>query len=82
MAGYVKEQSVFDKLNNNFTYHKPFGDQPQRYEDIRRLAYDLASFLVTSCPESRELSLAMTNLEQAIMWANASIARNESEKEV
>jgi hypothetical protein len=25
----------------------------------------------------RETSLAMTNLEQAVMWANAAIARNE-----
>jgi hypothetical protein len=28
------------------------------------------------CPESREKSLAITNLEQAVMWANAAIARN------
>jgi hypothetical protein len=29
-----------------------------------------------NCPDSREKSLAMTNLEQAVMWANAAIARN------
>ena len=29
------------------------------------------------CPESREKSLAMTKIEEATMWANASIARRE-----
>ena len=67
-----------DELNKRFTYHAPFGDQPRRYEDIRRNAYTFAGFLVASCPESRELSLALTNLEQAVFWANAAIARNES----
>ena len=33
--------------------------------------------MIASCPDSRELSLALTNLEQAVFWANASIARNE-----
>ncbi|WP_420909120.1 DUF7681 family protein [Lysinibacillus fusiformis] len=28
------------------------------------------------CPNSREKSVAMTNLETAMFWANDSIARN------
>jgi len=64
-------------IENNFTYHPPIGDQAQRYEDIRAKAKGLAYFIETRCPESRERSLAMTKLEEAIMWANASIARNE-----
>ncbi len=32
------------------------------------------------CPESREKSLAITNLQQSVMWANASIAINEEDK--
>lgn len=28
-------------------------------------------------PNSREKSLAMTKLEECVMWANVSIARNE-----
>jgi hypothetical protein len=31
------------------------------------------------CPGSRELSLAITKLEEAVFWANAAIARNEKE---
>lgn len=60
-----------------FKYHPPHGDQPLRYEQLRTEARGLAGHILASCPESRERSLALTNLEQAIFWANASIARNE-----
>lgn len=60
-----------------FTYHKPFGDQPVRYEELRSRANALAAGIAVLCPNSREKSLALTNLQQAVMWANASIAINE-----
>ena len=66
-------------LENNFTYHKPFGNQASRYQNLRDLAKELASMFLDYCPESRERSLALTKLEEAVMWANASIARNEKE---
>ena len=65
------------KLDTNFVYHQPKGDQNTRYETIRSSAKLFAEYLLSICPPSRELSLAITNLEQAVMWANASIARNE-----
>ena len=64
-------------LNNIYTYHAPKGDQQERYEDIREKARELAELIERSCPDSREKSLAHTKLEEAVMWANASIARNE-----
>ena len=64
-------------IENNFTYHKPFGSQQERYERIRALAKELAYEFSFSCPQSRELSVALTNLESSVMWANAAIARNE-----
>lgn len=66
-------------LDSVFTYHKPFGDQPQRYEAIRAHARALAALIVESTPESREQSVALTNVQQAVMWANAAIAINEKE---
>jgi hypothetical protein len=65
-------------LDNNFMYHQPIGDQPERYEALRIKAKGLAMLINKSCPESREKALAMTKLEEATMWANASIARNEA----
>lgn len=64
-------------LDNIFTYHAPKADQPKRYEELRSHAKALAVDIVKFCPESRERSLALTKLEESIMWANAAIARNE-----
>ena len=68
-----------EQIENTFTYHKPFGGQPARYEALRCEARELALHIQDFCPESREKSLALTSLQQAIMWANASIAINEKE---
>ena len=68
---------TIDDLEKRFTYHPPKGDQPSRYEIIRGQARNFANYIDENCPDSREKSLAMTKLEEVVMWANASIARNE-----
>jgi hypothetical protein len=65
------------ELETRFTYHPPKGDQAARYQQIRQEARSLAERIDAGCPESREKSLALTSLEQAVMWANAAIARRE-----
>jgi len=65
------------QIENNFTYHPPKNDQAERYVAIRNKAKELAFLIQDSSPTSREQSLAFTNLEQCVMWANAAIARNE-----
>ena len=67
-----------EELALRFTYHPPTGDQPERYVRIRDAARALAGILVADCPLSRELSLAVTHLEEAVFWANAAIARREA----
>ena len=64
-----------DDIDNRFTYHTPKLGQPAMYEEIRELARNVAHRLNELCPESREKSLAITHLEEAVFWANASIAR-------
>lgn len=66
-----------EQIENNFTYHAPKNDQQDRYMEIRVYAKALAILINDKCPESREKAIALTNLEQSVMWANASIARNE-----
>jgi hypothetical protein len=66
-----------EELETRFTYHPPKGDQPQKYELIRASSRQLAELVEQLCPESREKALAITNIEQASMWANAAIARRE-----
>ena len=76
-SGIPRSASLTDRLENDFTYHPPKGNQQARYEDIRSQALAFAHEIARMVPESREQSLALTNLEQAVFWANAGIARNE-----
>jgi len=64
-------------LDNNFVYHSPKLGQPEKYQTLRDKSKELAELINDLCPESREKSCAFTNLEQAMFWANASIARND-----
>lgn len=65
------------QIENNFTYHAPKEGQPERYEQLRSKAKELALLIVEITPSSREQSVALTELETAVFWANAAIARNE-----
>ena len=64
-----------ETIENNFKYHAPTGDQQTKYEALRAKGKELAYLIEESCPPGREKSLAITKLEEAIMWANASVAR-------
>ena len=64
-------------LENRFTYHSPKEGQPEKYGTLRHIAFKFALDIFNNCPDSHERSLAITKLEEAVMWANASIARNE-----
>jgi len=79
MGHSAADKIMLDRIGRDFTYHAPKGDQPQRYERLREAAKALAEMIVMSCPDSRERALAITKLEEAVMWTNAGIARNESE---
>ena len=81
MALYPFTDEEALKVVNNFSYHKPIEGQPEKYEELRNKAKEIALRILNLCPPSRERSLALTKLEEAIMWANASIARNETEQE-
>lgn len=65
-----------NQIENNFKYHAPSQEQQESYIELRQKGKELAYTIVALCPKSREASLAMTKLEEAIFWANASIARN------
>jgi len=66
-----------EEIRTRFMYYKAKDGQPEKYVAIRNMAKELALALDAACPESREKSLAITRLEECVMWANASIARRE-----
>ena len=65
------------ELKTRFTYHPPKDNQPEKYETMRGAALEFSRMIVECCPESRERSLALTKLDEVVMWANAAIARRE-----
>lgn len=73
---YQTEDSA-TAVAHRFTYHAPKDDQAERYEMLRDMARALADAVDIECPPSREKALALTKLEECVMWANAAIARNE-----
>ena len=66
------------QIENNFKYHAPKEGQPEIYTALRAKAKEFAELINQVCPASREKSLAITELETSVFWANASIAREES----
>lgn len=65
-----------DDISNSFGFHPGTQDVTALYKEIRNAFESVAQFINQSCPDSRELSLAITNLEQAQMWAIKSVAVN------
>lgn len=65
-----------EELSHRFAYHPPKNDKTIRaHEAVRTLLDEAADRLNEIVPDGREKALVMTNLEQAMMWANAGIAR-------
>lgn len=77
MPKYPITDSDREDFAKRFTYHVVKNDQGERYTSLRIEARELAELVLEHCPSSRERSLALTKLEEAIFWANASIVRNE-----
>lgn len=66
-----------DDNQSRFTYHPPQEGQPEKYEALRAGGLALADQIAQLCPESRERSIAINKVDEAIMWANAAVARRE-----
>jgi hypothetical protein len=60
-----------------FSYHAPKAGQPAKYEQLRAKAKEFALLLCELTPFSEEQAIAITKLEESVMWANAAIARRE-----
>lgn len=69
--------SIHDELTNRFTYHAPKGDQAERYATLRAAALEFARAVVRLCPAGSRRSRALDKIDEAMMLANAAIARGE-----
>lgn len=65
-------------LENRFIFHPATNeDTRDRHERVRSICLATAEILTAIVPEGRELSLAITKLEETMFWANAGIARED-----
>lgn len=60
-----------------FTYHPPSGTQQARYVALRNIGKAFAEAIIEFTPASREQSLAITRVQEAVQMANAAIAIHE-----
>ena len=64
-----------DEIDKRFDHHPPTGEKIGLHAKTR-VAFKELAHVVNMLPASREQSLALTALEEGLMWANAAIARN------
>lgn len=56
-------------LQRSMTNIPPTEQQIERIESTRDAAKDLGRRIIDNCADGRERSLALTHLEDAVMWA-------------
>ncbi len=64
-----------EDIEKRFTHHVPNEEKIRRHESLRTECKNLAFNLNSVLPDGREKSLALTHLEEVLMWSNAAIAR-------
>jgi hypothetical protein len=64
-------------LENRFAYHAPNDDRRERHEILRKKLGMLAQEICSLVPSGRELSTALSRLEEVMFWGNAGIAREQ-----
>ena len=69
-----KEQEIIDR---NFYFQELEGYQSVKCENLKSWFPEVARAIMFFCPDSRERSLALTNLEQSMFWALEGIRRNK-----
>lgn len=74
---YQPNPAMVKRLEDDCRYHPVHGDQAERYAANRADVEALGKALLERCPESRELTIAIRRLKEALMYANAAIAINE-----
>lgn len=65
-----------EDIEHRFAFHAASTQEKRdEHTSVRAACRDLALKIDADVPEGREKALALTKIEEAMMWANAAIAR-------
>lgn len=68
-----------DDIEHRFRFHAATTEELRtKHENVRSSCRTLAHFINGLMPDGREKSLAITALEECMMWANAGVARGQN----
>lgn len=71
-----------EEIRHRFEYHRPGSAETRaQHTLVRTMTRNLAETFVQELPAGREQALALTKLEEALFWANAAIARHQTDTE-
>lgn len=70
---------MIDRIEHEFKYHAPDEDAVVVHETLRTIYRNTAGAMDQLLPDSREKSIVITKLREAMMWANAAVALNKQE---
>lgn len=67
-------------LEHRFAFHAATTEEKRdAHTSVRQACRALADFLNNKLPEGREKALAITHLEEVMLWGNAALARQKEE---
>lgn len=69
MTSQAEKKTLTDRVLNSLSYHRPPDHIMDDCERLRAAYKHLAVVTIETCPVGRELSLALTNIEDSLMWA-------------
>lgn len=78
-TGDKAEKAHIDKP---FAYHKPSEDGMAKITSLREGFSRIKGLIELHCPESRQRSVALTELETSAMWAIKAVVFNDPKSEV
>jgi hypothetical protein len=64
-------------IDKPFAYHKPSEDGLDKITKLRQIFSVVKTAIEHNCPESRQRSVALTELETAAMWAIKAVVFND-----
>jgi lipopolysaccharide biosynthesis regulator YciM len=82
MGPYDEQQAKIDDIKlvaYNLTNHKPTEKGVENIEEIRNQAKTFATLIINLTADCYERRVATDKLQEVVFWANAAIARYETE---